>query len=89
MKRPSAIVIAIFGFVIFLVGISLLISSGYLSHVLCDRQQFAYNSLYEFVRDETAQGIQTAGKWCAIFGGATALVGLIFQKKKEEDTDAM
>lgn len=83
MKKSTKIVVTILGFMVFLVGISLLISSGYLSHILCDRQQFDFHEIYEFVRDETAQGIQAAGKWCAVLGGATVLFWM-FKFKKEQ-----
>ena len=81
MKKTLTILAVVLGFVVFLIGISLLMSAGYLAHNLCDRQQFDYQKLYEFVRDETAQGIQTAGKLCAILGGASALIGLFKCKK--------
>ena len=83
MKKALTILAIVLGFVIFFVGISLLINSGQITYDAIDKKQFPYNSIYEFVRDETVQGIQTAGKLCAVFGGATALLCL-FKSKKDQ-----
>ena len=52
---------------------------GFIVYSILDKNNF--QPLYSFIRDETAQGIQTAGKLCAIFGGATVLLGLFSRNK--------
>lgn len=79
MKKTTAIVVVVLGFVLFLIGISLLICSAIIVYNIMNQHNF--QPLYALVRDETTKGIQTAGKLCAIFGGATALLGLFKNKK--------
>ena len=79
MKKILTIVIVVLGFVVFLIGISLLMGAGFIAYNIITQNDF-YPQV-AFVRDETVQGIQTAGKLCAIFGGVTALLGLFKSKK--------
>lgn len=81
MSKKLSIITIILGFVIFIIGIALLICSGLIVFNMFNLYNF--QPMYAFVRDETVKGIQTAGKLCAVFGGAATLVGL-FSRKKEE-----